>query len=302
MRRLTRRQRSSAIVLAIVALAFLTLDLGGSGLGSAHSGMRGMLGSLYRGTDAVLGPVRRFAEGVPDAGTNKHRIDELRSENAKLRAQLAAQQADRRTSAQLSQLQLAADRTGRSIVAARVIALGPGAGFDWTVTLDVGRDSGIRTGQTVTNGVALVGRVLHADAHTSVVLLAADPGSGVGVRDVRTGEVGVARGRGTDGFTLTPLSPKAVLKVGDHIETGPGASSSFVPGLIVGTVTAVQGAACGTPTATVQTVVSPSAVDLVGVIVADGSGIGRSALAPNTTSGSTGGAANAQAGRSGGHR
>ena len=32
MRTLTRRQRTSAIVLAIVALCFITLDLGGSSL------------------------------------------------------------------------------------------------------------------------------------------------------------------------------------------------------------------------------------------------------------------------------
>src|SRR5690349_10400901 len=88
-RRLTKRQRVAAIVLAVVALAFFTLDLGGSGLRDAHSGMRGVLGSLYRGTDAVLGPVRRFVEGVPTAATNQSRIDALRSENARLRAQLA---------------------------------------------------------------------------------------------------------------------------------------------------------------------------------------------------------------------
>ncbi len=73
MRQLTRRQRMSAAVLAVVALCFITLDLGGGGLRGAHDGVRGTFGSLYRGTDAVLGPVRRWVAGLPDAGTNESR-------------------------------------------------------------------------------------------------------------------------------------------------------------------------------------------------------------------------------------
>jgi rod shape-determining protein MreC len=269
-RNLTRRQRVSAIVLGIVALAFLTFDLGGGGLRDAHSGMRGVLGSLYRGTDAVLGPVRRFIEGIPSAGSNEATIEDLRHDNAVLRAKLADRAADRRTAAQLRRLHLSAEHSGQTILAARVIALGPGSGFDWTVTIDVGRSSGVRPGQTVTDGGGLVGRVLHADAASSVVLLAADPDSGVGVRDLRTGEVGVAHGAGTDGFTFTPLSPDAVVRVGDRLETGPVSSSSYVTGVAVGVVSSVRDSTDGTVSATVDAAVSPSAVDIVGVILKAG--------------------------------
>src|SRR5664279_2402133 len=88
MRRLTRRQGVAAIVLAALALCFLTLDLGGAGLRSAHSGVRGVLGSLYRGTDAVVGPTRRFVQGLPSAGTNHSRIAALERENAALRGRI----------------------------------------------------------------------------------------------------------------------------------------------------------------------------------------------------------------------
>src|SRR3954468_6616798 len=102
MRRLTRRQRMSAMMLAAVALCFITLDLGGGGLREAHSGVRGTLGALYRGTDTVLGPSRRWLEGVPSAGTNQAKIDQLRGENAKLRGRIAALEAEQRTDAQLA--------------------------------------------------------------------------------------------------------------------------------------------------------------------------------------------------------
>jgi rod shape-determining protein MreC len=270
MRRLTRRQRISALVLAAVALCFITLDLGGGALRDAHDGVRGTLGALYRGTDSVLGPARRWVEGVPGAGVNKGRIDQLRRENAELRGRLDQLRTDRRVSDQLAALQRAADGSGNRLLPARVIALGPGQGFDWTVTLDTGTRDGVRVGQTVTDGAGLVGRVLHVDDSRCVVLLAADPDSGVGVRDERSGEVGVASGAGPSGFTFTPLNPAASVRVGDRLVTGPTGSTSYVPGLRVGTVRSVRTSADGTVRATVAPATSPTAVELVAVILGTG--------------------------------
>ncbi len=257
-------------VLCVLALCFITIDIGGSGLRSAHRGVRGTLGALYRGTDTVLGPVRRFVEGVPTAGSNRSRIDQLQHEVAQLRGQVAAAEADHTRQGELAALQLAADSAGRRIVAGRVSALGSAEGFDWTATLDVGSDSGIAAGQTVTDGYGLVGRVLHADRSSCVVLLAADPGSGVGARDLRTGEVGLATGQGTTGFGFVPLDPTANVRVGDKLVTGPSQASSFVPGLAIGTIAAVRSSTDGSTTATVHPATSPSALDLVGVML-DGS-------------------------------
>jgi rod shape-determining protein MreC len=284
-RRLTRRQRISAIVLATLALCFITLDLGGGTLRNAHSGVRGALGSLYRGTDGLLGPVRHWVEGVPSAGRNKGRIEQLRKENADLRGRIAALRADRHTSRQLAQLQRAADGSGNALLPARVVGYGPGQGFDWTVTLDVGTGSGVHVGQTVTDGAGLVGRVLHADSSSCVVLLAADPGSGVGVRDLRTGELGVVTGNGADGFTFAPLSPDARIKVGDRLATGPNGATSYVPGVLVGTVRAVRSSADGTMRAAVTPTAAPTAVDLVAVIVdASGNNLAdRGVLTPGGT-------------------
>jgi rod shape-determining protein MreC len=283
MRRLTQRQRTAAMVLAVLALCFITLDLGGGGLSSAHSGVRGALGSLYRGTDSALGPVRRFVQGVPSAGSNEARITALQQENAKLRGDVAKANADDATRTRLAALQLAADKGRYQIVPARVLALGPGEGFDWTLTLDVGRKDGAKVDQSVTDGDGLVGRVLHADANSCVVLLAADPGSGVGVRDLRTGEIGLATGKGADGFTFVPLNPKASIRVGDQLSTGPTGSTSYVPGLSVGTVSAVHASIDGTIRATVKATTSPTSVDLVGVILVGGQdGPTRPALKPTT--------------------
>jgi rod shape-determining protein MreC len=283
MRQLTRRQRTAALVLAALCLCFITLDLGGGSLQSAHAGMRGTLGALYRGTDGVVGPARRWVQGLPTAGSDQVEVRRLQHEVAQLHGQLADRAANTATTAALQKLRLAADRGAYSIAPARVIALGSGQGFDWTVTLDAGSTSGIRTGQTVTDGDGLVGRVLRADSSTSVVLLAADPRSGVGVRDLRTGQVGIASGSGPAGFQFVPLDPSADVRVGDRLATGPTGSTSYVAGLSVGTVTSVRTAGDGTTAAQVRPTTSPTSLDLVGVIMVGGSSASSASSAPSGT-------------------
>ena len=109
MRRLTRRQQLSAVVLAVLALLFISLDFAGGSLGGARGGATGALGSLYRGTDVVLGPARRFVQGVPDVGGNRREIAQLKQRNNQLQAQLAAGAADAATAKKLAALQLQAD-------------------------------------------------------------------------------------------------------------------------------------------------------------------------------------------------
>lgn len=284
MRHLTRRQRIAAATLGAVALLFITLDLGGGSLRGAHGGVRGAVGSLYRATDSVLGPVRLFVKGVPSAAGNERTISDLRKQLADARGQVAALQARERDAAALDRLQSTADATRMSVVPARVTAIGAGDGFDWTVTLDVGAGSGIRTGQTVTDGNGVVGRVLHADRDSSVVLLAADPGSGIGARDTRTNQVGVITGQGTNGFVFAPLDPNAVVKPGDALVTGPSGSSSYVIGLPVGQVISVRSSADGSVRATVAPAASPTGLDLVGVLVpASTSTAARPPLTPTGT-------------------
>lgn len=282
MRRLTRRQRWAAIALGLVALLFLTLDVGGSGLAGAHGGVRGVFGALYRGTDSVIGPVKRFVQGVPGAASNQDRIDQLEADNRALRHELADAAADQQAAERLRALQLAATSGGYRVLPARVTAFAPGQGFDWTVTLDVGTSEGVRLDQTVTDGNGLVGRVVHADESSCVVLLAIDPGSGVGVRDRRTNEFGVAEGHGTDGFTFKPLDEQSPVAVGDRLFTGPAGHSSYVAGVEVGTVRAVRTSADGTVTATLDPTAKPTQLDLVGVILVGGRAVPpRAALSPD---------------------
>ena len=188
MRRLTRRQQLSAITLAVLALLFISLDFAGGSLGRgprrhhrrARLAVPGHRLGARPGSPVPAGDSRCRTEPAARSPSCSNRIVELQR-------QLAAAGTDAATARRLSALQLQADSEQWQIMPARVIATGPGAGFQWTVTLDAGSREHVQAGQSVTDGVGLVGRVVAVYPTTSVVLLAADPTSGVGVRDVRSG-------------------------------------------------------------------------------------------------------------------
>jgi len=280
MRTLTRRQQLSATALAVLALLFISLDFAGGSLSGARGGVTGTLGSLYRGTDAVLGPARRFVQGVPQVADNRQRIAQLSQQNLELQRRLTAAQLDRATAAELGALQLQADSAGWQILPARVIATSPGAGFQWTVTVDVGSRDRVRTGQTVTDGAGLVGRVVQVYATSAVVLLAADPASGVGVRDSRSGQLLLATGRGSAGLSASPLDSKPDVRAGDVLLTGPAGQTTYAPGLPVGTVTSVHAGADGLVTAQLRPAAALRTLDLVGIVLLSPRGTHRTPLTP----------------------
>jgi rod shape-determining protein MreC len=280
MRTLTRRQQLSATVLAVLALLFISLDFAGGPLGGARGGVTGTLGSLYRGTDAVLGPIRRFVQGVPEVANNRHRLAQLSQQNLDLQRRLDASQLDRATADRLAALQLRADSENWRILPARVIATSPGAGFQWTVTLDVGRRDQVLAGQTVTDGAGLVGRVVQVYSTSSVVLLAADPASGVGVRDSRSGQLLLATGRGSAGLSASPLDGQPDVRAGDLLITGPAGKTTYAAGLPVGTVTSVHTGAGGAVTAQVRPAAALRSLDLVGIVLLTPRGTPRSPLSP----------------------
>lgn len=282
MRSLSRRQRRAAVALALVAAFFCALDVAGAPFQGARSGVQGYLGALYRGTDSVLGPVRRWMQAVPHAGSDAATIDALRRRVDDLQRTAAVTAQDKVTSKSIRSLQMQASRGGYRIAPARVTAIGPAGGFDWALGLDAGSRDGVRVDQTVLAGPALVGRVVRVSASSSTVLLAVDPGSGVGVRDRSSSQVGVVTGRGLNAASYRCLDPSAVPAVGHVLVTGPGRDSSYVAGLTVGRISAVSRGSDGSSVALVRPAVSPSTLDVVGVVLLGGRLPARPALQPTT--------------------
>lgn len=264
----------------MLSVAFVTLDYRGGSFSAIRTGASAVFGPVQRGFGTVFGPVSRFFAGLPEVGSSSATIDQLRQDNSELSRQLRDNQLNADRGEELDRLKLLAGRGQYRTVPASVISLSPSLGFEWTVTLDVGTQDGVKEDMTVVNGDGLVGRVKEAGPSTCVVILAIDPGSSVGVRTEGSGELGLVNGNGMTDLAYDPLDPQADIHRGDRLVTGPYGATTYAPGVPVGEVVSVSADRHGDSVAKVRPYAKPSALDLVGVIVEGPSDDPRDSVLP----------------------
>ena len=175
----SRRTRLVLGVLVIVALVLITLDFRDGGASPVRNVGADVFGPVERITHDVTNPIASLFDSITGGPSAQSTIANLQRENAELRAELSSaklSQADKQQLAKLLRLDAGAYR----IVPASVIAAG--GDFSDTVTLDAGRDEGIKPDETVLNGSGFVGTVTQVSADTSTVLLADDATSTIGVQ------------------------------------------------------------------------------------------------------------------------
>lgn len=265
----TRGQRRAVLLLLLLSVVLVTLDHRGDAFSGVRSAAHTVADPAQDGVTALTAPVGRFFGGLDDLGDSRSRIDALEKENADLRRRLREGELTGARSAELARLQLLSGRGGFTVLPATVTGLGPSLGFEWTVTVDAGRRDGVKGDATVVNADGLVGRVKTVGERSSVIVLAVDPGSAVGVRLAGGNQLGVAAGNGLGPLTFSPLDPTTRVKVGDRLVTGPYGGSTYVAGLPLGEVTAVSGDP-GAPAreATVTPYARFGSLDLVGILLA----------------------------------
>jgi rod shape-determining protein MreC len=255
----------------IVAIALITLDFRDGGASPVRNAGADIFGPVERVTHDVTDPVASLFDSITGGPSAQSAIANLQQQNAQLRAELSSaqlSQADRQQLAQLLQL----DAGGYQIMAATVIAAG--GDYSDTVTLDVGRNDGIKPNETVLNGSGFVGTVTQVSEDTSTVLLADDASSVIGVQLAGSGEIGAVAGTGKSmsGSTmlrLTLFDANAVLQPGQQVDTYASVGDQpEVPGVPVGTIASIQRSAGSlTQTALVQPFVNFTALGVVAVVV-----------------------------------
>ncbi|MBY5162259.1 rod shape-determining protein MreC [Salsipaludibacter albus] len=239
-----RRARILLAVSVVVVLVLVTVDFrseaGGDDLG----------GRLRNGVSVVLGPVQdglsTLVRPIANAAGNVGELFSIRAENARLRAQLA-QVEERRLSyddvvRENEELRAQLDfrqRNELETVSAHVTAQGA-SNFEWTATIDVGTDDGIRPDMPVTDGDGLVGRVIATASNSSRVLLSIDPNFGASVRIAETGVIGSLQGDGNEPMIFEPLITDVEIEVGQEIVTSAYQGGTFVSGIPVGVVTSAE--------------------------------------------------------------
>jgi rod shape-determining protein MreC len=270
----SRRTRLVLGALLVAALALITFDARGGG--GPVGALRSFGGTVFGGAQSVIGavtrPVTSFFSNVSGAPANQARVTALQDEVTRLRVELSEARLSKAQAAQLQQLFALAGRGRYRIVAANVIAAGPG--FARAVTIDAGRADGVRPNQTVLNGSGLVGTVTSASAHTATVLLTTDATATVGVQLAGTGQVGAVTGTGPSQaggpmLRLQVFDASAVLRVGEQLVTfGSVHGQPYVPGVPVGVITQVLASGNTlTKAALVRPYASANSLGVVGVVV-----------------------------------
>jgi rod shape-determining protein MreC len=267
----SRRSRLVLGVLLIVAIALITLDFRDGGASPVRNIGADIFGPIEQVTHDVTDPVSSLFDSVTGGPSSQSTIAGLQRENAELRAELSQAQLSQAARQQLSQL-LQLDAGGYKIVAASVIAAA--GDYSDTVTLDVGRNDGIKPDETVLNGSGFVGTVTQVSEDTSTVLLADDASSVVGVQMAGNGEICAVTGTGKSmsGSAMLRLNlfdANAALQPGQQVDTYASVGDQpEVPGVPVGTIVSVNSSAGAlTQTALVRPFVNFTALGVVGIVV-----------------------------------
>ena len=248
----SRRSRSSQFRLALLvltSLVLITLDARteGGAIDTARGAVLDVLGPLRSNTAKIFEPIGEAWEAVTS-------YDELEAHNALLRAKLTEIQnsvlevgeIEREREALLALLG-ARDRVahvGRRT--ARVIDA-PVSNYQRTLELDKGSRDGITVGMPVETGAGVIGRISNVSVTRSQVELLTDPNFDVGVRMVRSGDDGIASGRGhNEDLEVSFIELDTVVIPGETVVTSGFQGSTFPEGLLIGTVVdvvpnAVQG-------------------------------------------------------------
>ena len=236
------RSRLLLVLLLVSSLFLITLDLRGVNLASSiRSGIATAFSPLESIASKIFSPVGNFTSDLKNFNQSKKKIEQLTKENDLLKS---TQILDEDTVGQLSQLRNVLDLAGRGgykVVAAKVINRGSSATFKQTITIDIGKSSGVDINMTVISDSGLVGVVKSVTSNSAIVLLMSDPTFKIGVRIAGTQSIGVVSGQGGSTYLLQLLDATGEIKKGDVlVARGSQNGKPFVPGVPVGTVTTVQ--------------------------------------------------------------
>jgi len=241
--------RATLGLLLLTAVTLLVLDLPGTG---PLQPVRDVLASVFRpirsAGDAVLAPLGNGWKGA-------FRYDEIRDENAKLRAELEDAKGDeaelerlRREVKELEQLN-DVEAPGLQTRTAEVIAEGASS-FDQTLDIDQGSGSGVKQGMAVITGRAkgagggVLGRILDVQSGRSKVQLLTDPDFQIGVKIGDDRGVAKGQGRGKD-LVVDSFQTSGQVEEGDFVYTSGITDSAFPGDLAVGRVAKVTPSASG---------------------------------------------------------
>jgi len=164
--------------------------------------------------------------------------DRLSSEVTQLRVQLQQEQALSRGTEHLRSLLDLRTRVAWQTIGAEVIAGSTSPEFQ-SITIDKGRESGVRSDMAIMAAAGVVGRVVDPALRAASVQLLIDRNAAVSVLVERSRAQGIAVGNGDGTLSLEYVAAVADVKSDDVVVTA-GLDGVYPKGLLVGRVTVVE--------------------------------------------------------------
>jgi rod shape-determining protein MreC len=210
--------------------------------------------------DPVRGAIAGVGSGITGFFTTIGEIDRLRSENDRLRAQLAGAEA------RLAELLEAAAENAElrgllglttslqmDLLPVRILGRDP-SNFTWEVGIDAGTDDGVQVGMPVVAAAdgagALAGSVVAAGSDSATVRLVVDARSSVVAIDQQTRALGLVQGQLGGQLVMIQVRASDAIAVGDTVvsagltltDAGGAAigRSPYPRGLLIGIIQALE--------------------------------------------------------------
>jgi rod shape-determining protein MreC len=245
-----RRRRAVLILLVVLSLLLLTAYFGEAHGGRLHGVQRAFLtvvSPIQDGANKALKPVRDMFGWVGDTLHAKSQRDQLLKQNDRLRREVVADQAEKRSYRQLLAL-YHVDQLGVGEyhpVTATVVVKSPNIWYS-TVNIDKGSSAGVRVGDPVINSEGLIGKVAQVASDAAQVDLLTDSSMGVSARIGTSRTTGIVQpkvGEPND-LLLQYLPANTRANPGEYVVTSgtisSGDESLYPPGLVIGQVSSMN--------------------------------------------------------------
>ena len=245
-----RRRRAVLALLVVLSLLLLTAYFGEAPNGRLHAVQRDFLtvvSPIQDGANKALKPVRDLFGWFGETLHAKSQRDELLKQTDKLRRELVADQAEKRSYRELLAL-YHLDQLGVGDyhpVTATVVGKTPNIWYS-TVTIDKGESAGVRLNDPVVNGEGLVGKVAQVASDGALVDLITDSSMGVSARIGTSNATGLVQPKVGEPNDLLlqylPANTQANAAANTSSPRAPSRpdDSLYPPGLLIGQVTSVN--------------------------------------------------------------
>ncbi len=238
--RRSSRRTLTVIVLVVVSLSIISLDLNGR-THSVTSGIKSVANDVYsplrRGVTDIINPIGSFFAGAFDYSSLQAQNEKLQAQIGQLQMDRAEREAENAQLRQITALQNLPFLQSLPYVTAQTQSA-YSSNFTATITLDKGRADGVDVNYPVVGAGGLVGQVIEASHHTSVVRLVTDGQSKVGVSfGDQLQYTGVVDGQGaTNSMTADLVAPHTPVQKGETMFTSGLSGGSYPKGIPVATV------------------------------------------------------------------